>query len=169
MGADIEHGGIVRSVADGRAVIAVETGGCSGCGHLSGCGMGQLAGKRSQTLITLAVDAAVRPGARVRLSLSARRVGQGALLGYFLPAVAMVGGAAVGAGWFGSDAAAAAGLALGLGAGLALTRAVAARLTAPQVSLLPEEAPGNPQFRLRSAAGNMPNPVEPKVREITAP
>ena len=76
------------------------------------------------------VEESIRPGARVRLTLSAGRVGRGALVGYFLPAVAMVLGAGAGAAVFGSDAATAAGLALGLGAGLAMTRGLAGKIAA---------------------------------------
>lgn len=169
MSANIEHEGVVRSVIGGRALIAVQTGGCSGCGHQSGCGLARLAGNRSQALINLAVDENVRPGARVSLTLSEGRMSQGALVGYFLPALAMVVGAGVGFGTLGSDAAAAAGMALGLGVGLVLTRTVAARISAPHVDLLPEETPGKPQFRPQSAIDKMPESVRPHVGEVPAP
>lgn len=142
MGANVEHQGIVRRVSGGEAVIAVETGGCSGCGHLSGCGVGQLAGRRKETLITLTADVGLSPGDRVSLSLATGRLGRGAFIGYFLPALAMVAGAAAGGATIGSDAGTALGLGIGLATGLGLARVLSGRIVRPEVKLLQAARPG---------------------------
>ena len=147
MGEMIEHEGVVRSVSGGKAVIAVHTGGCGGCGHQAGCGLGRLAGKAGSTALTLPVDESIRPGAQVLLSLPAGRLLRGALLAYLLPALSLLIGAGVGAGLGGSDGAAAVGAALGLLGGFLLTWLVPAWKPLPQVQLA-ERPAGNPQFRL---------------------
>ena len=45
----------VQHLADGKAVIALETAGCSSCGQENRCGIGQMAAGRPATLLTLPV------------------------------------------------------------------------------------------------------------------
>lgn len=122
MSETIEHEGIVRSVSGGRAVIAVRTGGCSGCGHRAGCGLGGLAGQGGGADITVAVDGSVHPGAQVILSLQPGPMVKAALLAYLLPAFTLVLGAAAGTGWGSSDGAVALGALIGLATGFLATR-----------------------------------------------
>jgi sigma-E factor negative regulatory protein RseC len=92
----ITHAGEVRSVAEGRALIAVATSGCSSCGHLGGCGIGKLAGNRRETLIALPSLPGLAAGDAVNLELDEAQVTRAALRGYLLPALLMVIGAILG-------------------------------------------------------------------------
>lgn len=49
----IEHLGIVEAVQDGKTTISVATGGCRSCHKESECGIGQVAGGRAVTRLTL--------------------------------------------------------------------------------------------------------------------
>jgi len=119
------HRGVVQRVHDGRAIVAMETAGCGSCGHGAHCGIGRLAAGRAATLLALPAPASVRPGDAVAVLLPAGRVHQAAWLGYFFPALALLGGAGLGVAFGGSDAAAALGAAAGLFGALAATRALA--------------------------------------------
>lgn len=132
----IEHAGLVRTVAHGRAAVAVDTGGCNGCGHQSGCGIGRLAGNKPSTVLTLEVEAGLQPGAQVVVSLSRENLVKAGLLAYLLPALVLMAGAALGNAGFGSDGATALGAAAGLLSGLLLTRLCPAWAPKPQVRLV---------------------------------
>lgn len=134
----IRHSGIVRAIAAGQAQIAVATTGCSACGHGGGCGIGKLAGKRKETLLTLPAAGLV-VGQQVALTLDERQLTRAALLGYLLPAVLLIVGALVGEGVgakLGAGDTAPAGALLGLLAGLGLTR-----LRRPLTPRLTQEPP----------------------------
>lgn len=156
MGETIEHEGIVKSVRDGKAVVSVRTGGCGGCGHQSGCGLGRLAGKGRETEVTVAVGEGIRSGARVVLSLQPERMVTAALLAYLLPAFAIVSGAAAGAGLGGTDGATALGAAGGLLLGLLLTRLVPGANPDPRIRLLADSDPEQPLFRLNAIRDKLP-------------
>lgn len=137
----IRHSGIVRAIAAGQAQIAVATTGCSACGHGGnngnnggGCGIGKLAGKRNETLVTLPA-AGLRVGQQVTLMLDETQLTQAALHGYLLPAVLLIAGALLGD-ELGADGTALAGALLGLLAGLLLTR-----LRRPLTPRLTQEPP----------------------------
>lgn len=120
----IEHRGIVQRVDDGRAIVAMETGGCGSCAQGSSCGIGQLAGGRPATLLTLPVGGDIRAGDTVLIGLPENRLTLSALLGYLFPAFAMLFGAGLGALLEGSDGATALGAIVGFLAALAIARAV---------------------------------------------
>lgn len=122
MTATIEHLGIVRSVAGGKAVVAVQTGGCSGCGHQSGCGIGRMAGGRASTEMSVAVDASIRPGAQVVLSLPQGRMLLAGVLAYLLPSVSLMFGAGLAFARYDSDGATAVGGLAGFALGVLATR-----------------------------------------------
>lgn len=129
----IEHRGIVQRIDGERAVVAMATSGCRGCGQGASCGIGRIAAGRAAALLTLPATAGLRAGDEVRVVLPASRVAASALLGYFLPALAMVLGAWAGAAFDGGDGAAAAGAIGGFLGALTLCRLL--------VGLLPGLAP----------------------------
>jgi sigma-E factor negative regulatory protein RseC len=151
----IEHEGVVRSVSGGKAVVAVRTGGCGGCGHQSGCGLGRLAGKGRDTEMTVAVDGNIRPGDLVVLALEPGRMVKAALMAYLLPAFTLMLGAAAGAGLGGSDGTTALGAVAGLMAGLLVTRLLPNLALVPKASLLRQAPEGKPSFLLHVI--NSPN------------
>ena len=118
----IEHRGIVQRVEDGRAVVAMETAGCSACGHGSSCGIGKLASGRPTTLLTVPVQDAVKVGDRVAIALPESRLTISALLGYLFPAFAMLLGAGLGATLGQTDGATALGAMLGFVGALSIAR-----------------------------------------------
>ena len=137
----IEHRGIVQRVEGGKAVVAMETGGCASCGQSSGCGVGKMAGDRPAILLTLPVSAEIKPGDVVAIGLPASRLTLSALLGYLFPAFVMMLGAALGMAVEGSDAAAALGAMGGfLGAMLILRILISLMpdlMPTPQLSPIP--------------------------------
>lgn len=122
--------GTVLALADGKATVSVDTGGCNSCGHGSACGIGKLASQRAHPRLVLDAPAGVRVGDRVSLALPEKGLTSMATLGYLFPAFAMLMGAALGHGLMGSDAATALGAILGFLGALAL------------VSLLVRQLPG---------------------------
>lgn len=118
----IEHRGVVRLVADGKAVVAMETGGCSSCGHGASCGIGKLASGRPATLLTVAAVEGVRPGDVVSVGLAQDRLTRAALLGYLFPVLAMLAGAWSGTLLAGSDSGTALGALGGFIGALLLSR-----------------------------------------------
>lgn len=129
----IEHEGIVRSVTNGMAVISVQTDGCGGCGHRSGCSMGRLAGGARRAEMTLAVGENVQPGSRVVLSLPLGRARLAGLVAYLVPSLALMVGAGIGNAGFGSDGATAIGALIGLLSGLLAGRIMPAWMPLPTV------------------------------------
>lgn len=118
----IEHRGIVQRLEGGRAVVAMETAGCSSCGHGSSCGIGKLASGRPTTLLTVPVQEDVKVGDRVGITLPERQLSWSACLGYLFPAFAMLLGAGFGAALGGSDGATALGAMLGFLGALVIAR-----------------------------------------------
>ena len=118
----IEHRGIVQRVADGKAIVAMETAGCSSCGQGSSCGIGKMASGRPATLLTLPVGGDIKAGDMVMIGLPASRLTFSALLGYLFPAFAMIFGAWLGSLSDGSDGATALGAMAGFLGALAIAR-----------------------------------------------
>lgn len=118
----IEHRGIVQRVEAGKAIVAMETAGCSSCGQGSSCGIGKMASGRPATLLTLPVSGDIKAGDMVMIALPASRLTFSALLGYLFPAFAMIFGAWLGSLLDGSDGATALGAIAGFLGALAVAR-----------------------------------------------
>ena len=133
----IEHRGVVQRVEAGKALVAMETAGCSACGQGSSCGIGKMAAGRPATLLTLPATPEVRAGDFVLVALPESRLTLSALLGYLFPAIAMLLGAWLGSVQEGSDAATALGAIAGFLLALVIARAaivvVPDLLPAPQL------------------------------------
>lgn len=120
----IEHRGIVQRVEDGRAIVAMETAGCSSCGQGGSCGIGKMAAGRPATLLTLPVSGDIQAGDMVSIALPESKLTLSAVLGYLFPAFAMIFGAWLGAVLEGSDGATALGAMIGFLGALAIARVV---------------------------------------------
>ncbi len=118
----VEHRGVIRRIEGGKAVVVMETGGCSSCGHGSSCGIGKMASGRPATLLTLPAGPEFQPGDLVSIALSESRLTLSALMGYLFPAFAMLLGAWLGATLDGSDGATALGAVAGFLGALAISR-----------------------------------------------
>lgn len=135
----VEHHGVVYRIASGKAVIAMETGGCASCGHGGQCGIGKLAAGRPATLLTLPADASLKAGDTVTIALPVQRLNLAALLGYLFPALAIIFGAWLGLTFAGGDVATALGAVGGFIAALIIARVVTA--LAPGLMLVPRLIP----------------------------
>jgi sigma-E factor negative regulatory protein RseC len=114
--------GRVIAIAGARAQVRIEpASGCSSCGSRGSC-----AGGKSQ-MIWLDAAPGVAAGDTVNFALNEGTFRSAALLGYLLPAVTTLAGAAVAAD--GGDVASALGAAAGLVAGLVFVRILGRRLT----------------------------------------
>ncbi len=120
----IEHRGIVQRVDGGRAIVAMETAGCSSCGQGSSCGIGKMASGRPATLLTLPVSGDIKAGDLVLIGLPESRLTLSALLGYLFPAFATLFGAWLGSLLEGSDGATALGAIAGFLGALVIARLV---------------------------------------------
>ena len=140
----IEHRGIVQRVEAGKAIVAMETAGCSSCGQGSSCGIGKMASGRPATLLTLPVSGDIKAGDMVMIGLPASRLTFSALLGYLFPAFAMIFGAWLGSLLDGSDAATALGAIAGFLGALAIARVaiglVPGLMPAPQLVPIPNQS-----------------------------
>ncbi len=142
----IEHRGIVQRVEAGRAIVAMETAGCSSCGQGGSCGIGKMAAGRPATLLTIPVSVAVQVGDQVLIALPESKLTLSAVLGYLFPAFAMLVGA-----WLGyvleagSDAATALGAIAGFVVALVLARIaiglVPGLMPAPQIIPITQQSP----------------------------
>lgn len=142
----IEHRGIVQRVEAGKAIVAMETSGCSSCGQGGSCGIGKMASGRAATLLTLPTTADLKAGDLVSIALPESRLTLSALLGYLFPAFAMLIGAWLGATLVGSDG----GTALGAMAGFLAALAIARIL----IGLIPGLLP-TPQLISQSSHSNV--------------
>ena len=142
----IEHRGIVQRVEDGKAIVAMETAGCSSCGQGSSCGIGKMASGRPATLLTLPVSGEIKAGDMVMIGLPASRLTLSALLGYLFPAFAMIFGAWLGSLSDGSDGATALGAMAGFLGALAIAR-IAIGLV-PSLMPAPRLIPSTPHSNL---------------------
>lgn len=132
----IEHAGIVESVSSGRAVISVATDGCDGCSHGGGCAMNKLVRSGKATHLELPAPAGLQAGDHVILQLPENRMPLTAVLGYLVPALAVLAGAGFGDGVFASDGAAMLGALGGFLAAMAFARYVLPRL--PRLLPMPD-------------------------------
>lgn len=124
MSDSISHAGVVQSIVDGEALVAVAVQGCASCGQRKACGVGKLAGGGKTTLVRVAAYDGLQAGDAVTLSAEPGAINRAALLGYLLPALLIAIGAVVGERVWNSDGAAVLGACLGLVLGLSLTRAI---------------------------------------------
>ncbi len=145
----IEHRGIVQRVDGGRAIVAMETAGCSSCGQGSSCGIGKMASGRPATLLTLPVSGDIKAGDLVLIGLPESRLTLSALLGYLFPAFAMLFGAWLGSLLEGSDGATALGAIAGFLGALVIARLVIGLipglLPAPQLIPLSNQSTAFPK------------------------
>lgn len=145
----IEHRGIVQRVEGGKAIVAMETAGCSSCGQGSSCGIGKMASGRPATLLTLPVSGDIRAGDIVSIALPESKLSISALLGYLFPAFAMIFGAWLGAALDGSDGATALGAIAGFLGALAVARIVIGLvpglMPAPQLIPISNDSPAFPK------------------------
>ncbi|MDR2164947.1 MAG: SoxR reducing system RseC family protein [Zoogloeaceae bacterium] len=136
--------GRIIAVRAGRATVRVEgvdgangvdeglpAGGCGGCAHARGCGIGRLAalgraGCAGRDDLELDVPPGLRAGDRVRLAAPRAGLPLLALLGYVFPVFAMLPGAALGR-FLGGDPAAALCAVAAFCLALACARRVVAR------------------------------------------
>jgi sigma-E factor negative regulatory protein RseC len=121
---DPVHHGVVQALDGDHASVAVTVRGCSGCGEKSGCAIGKLSGEGKTAHLRLPVEPGLRAGDRVRLSLGHGGLNRAALIGYLLPALLLVVGAAIGEALSASNGGAALGALLGGGVALLLGRAL---------------------------------------------
>jgi sigma-E factor negative regulatory protein RseC len=145
----IEHRGIVQRVDGGKAIVAMETAGCSSCGQGGSCGIGQMAAGRPATLLTLPVSGDIQGGQlkvgdEVMIALPASRLTLSALFGYLFPAFAMIFGAWLGSLNDGSDGATALGAMAGFIGALAIARIAIGLL--PGLMPAPQLIPVSKQF-----------------------
>ncbi|MDR2092833.1 MAG: SoxR reducing system RseC family protein [Azoarcus sp.] len=131
--------GTVLAVDDGRLVLAIDNA-CTHCGHGKACGIGKLAAGRRTHIDIAHIDAAsiacLRAGDRVCLAAPENALAA-PLLGYILPALAMLAGAGIGQG-AGGDLPAVFGAGAGFILALMLTRYFARRLpTLARIGLTP--------------------------------
>ncbi len=120
----IEHAGIVESVSGGRALISVTTDGCDSCSHGGGCAMNKLVRNGKSTHMELPAPAGLHAGDHVILQLPESRMPLTAVLGYLVPALAVLAGAGFGNEVYGSDGAAMLGAIGGFLAAMAFARFV---------------------------------------------
>ena len=121
----IEHRGVVHRVDGNKAIVAMETAGCSSCGQGSSCGIGKMASGRPATLLTIPVSGEIKAGDFVLIGLPENKLTLSALLGYLFPAFAMLLGAWLGSNIEeGSDAGTALGAIAGFVAALVIARVV---------------------------------------------
>ena len=145
----IEHRGIVQRVDGGKAIVAMETAGCSSCGQGSSCGIGKMAAGRPATMLTIPISGDIKAGDVVLIGLPESKLTLSALLGYLFPAFAMLIGAWLGAVLEGSDGATALGAIAGFLGALAIARVVIGLvpglMPAPQLIPLSNHSPAFPK------------------------
>ncbi len=127
----IEHAGVVETIADGRMWVAVDLGGCASCGHGSQCGMAALARRKPRTLIDLPAAPGIQVGQTVLLGLPEQGGRAAALLGYLLPALMLMIGAALGHAAGGGDPGTVLGALTGFLLALGFARVLGGRLPKP--------------------------------------
>jgi len=118
MPSELTKTGVVQSVRNGIAVVAVASGGCSSCGEKSGCAIGRMSGDNKTSLIEVATAEHVSVGDSVTLSMPQVALHRAALIGYLIPAVTLLAGAIAGQAATGTDGGAAIGALAGLLAGM---------------------------------------------------
>jgi len=121
--------GTITALEGGMARVRIDTGGCQGCGQGSSCSIGRMASGR-KTELSLVAPEGLEVGQQVTLSLPERGLHTMAIIGYLMPALAMVLGAAIAHAFYEGDGPTAIGAILGFLLSLALIRLIAARAPA---------------------------------------
>lgn len=120
----IEHRGIVQRIEGGKAIVVMETTGCSSCAQGGSCGIGKMASGRAATVLALPASPDIKAGDMVYIGLPESRLTLAAVLGYLFPAFAMLLGAWSGAAMDSSDGATALGAMGGFIGALIIARIV---------------------------------------------
>lgn len=160
----IEHLGIVESIDNGQTTVSVATGGCRSCHKESECGIGQVAGGRHVTQLTLPAPPGLQVGESVRVRIGEDSLRHSALFGYLLPPVLLLLGAGLGYASYGSDVATAVGALIGFLLALGLARLLPARLpelltgSAPAAPMTFSPAHDSPAKAAGNAHGQPHNP-----------
>ena len=142
----VEHVGLVKKVLAGRITIAVQLEGCSSCGHGSACGMARLARRQNTADMEFPAPPGLRVGELVTLRMPENRTGVFALIGYLLPALALVAGAAIGNILGGNDTNTALGALIGFFAALLSAHWLSQRLPIPSILPTPSLHPFIEEF-----------------------
>lgn len=140
----IEHWGMVRRIANGRATVVVETTACSVCGHGGHCCICKSADGALATMLDLPAAHGMKEGDFVNIGLSESGLSLAALLGYLFPALATLVGTLAGVLTGGGDSAMALGAAAGFVASLVVAR-IAIAYT-PSLSPSPQLIPISNQY-----------------------
>jgi sigma-E factor negative regulatory protein RseC len=113
--------GHIVTIANGMAEVRIAAiSACGSCRSQESCGTAAAAANTQ--IVRVDATPGMHAGDEISLQMEAATVAGGALLGYLMPALSVVGGAIGGAVWFGSDAAAALGAGIGLALGLLTLR-----------------------------------------------
>jgi sigma-E factor negative regulatory protein RseC len=123
----ISSRGRIVAIADGMAEVRVAAiSACGSCRSKESCGTAAAAANTQ--IVRIDATPGMHAGDEISLQMEAATVAGGALLGYLMPALSVIGGAIAGSVWFGSDAAAALGAGIGLSVGLLALRFSTRRL-----------------------------------------
>ncbi len=116
----METRGRIVAIADGMADVRIAAiSACGSCRSQESCGTAAAANTQ---IVRVDATPGMHSGDEISLQMEAATVAGGALLGYLMPALSVIGGAIAGSEWFGSDAAAALGAGIGLTLGLLALR-----------------------------------------------
>jgi sigma-E factor negative regulatory protein RseC len=117
----METRGRIAAIANGIAEVRIAAiSACGSCRSQQSCGTAAAAANTQ--IVRVDATPGMHTGDEISLQMEAATVAGGALLGYLMPAVSVIGGAIAGSVWFGSDVAAAVGAGLGLSLGLLALR-----------------------------------------------
>jgi sigma-E factor negative regulatory protein RseC len=117
----IESRGRIVAIANGIAEVRVAAiSACGSCRSKESCGTAAAASNTQ--IVRIDATPGMHAGDEISLQMEAATVAGGALLGYLMPALSLLGGAVSGSIWFGSDVAAAIGAGIGLTLGLLALR-----------------------------------------------
>lgn len=134
--------GVIQHIEGTRAIVAVSVAsGCGTCAKRGGCGIGAGTRGDKSALVDVEASPGLRPGDTVTVCVDDAGLLPAALLGYLLPAVALIAGAVAGHASDGSDGTAAIGALAGLAVGLALPRVLLRHLPRlrPSVQITPHK------------------------------
>lgn len=133
---NVSSGIVTRLDGDFAWIEVVSGGSCGNCKSQGGCGSGLLGLTASPRQYRLQNTVGARPGDTVTITMPDGGVIKAALLGYLVPLLLGIAGAATGMRLGGADAHALIGLGLGLAGGLLLVRRASRRRKPwPRISL----------------------------------
>jgi sigma-E factor negative regulatory protein RseC len=117
----ISSRGRIVAIADGMAEVQVAAiSACGSCRSKETCGTA--AATANTQIVRIDATTGMHAGDEISLQMEAATVAGGALLGYLMPVLSLLGGAIAGSVWFGGDVAAALGAGIGLTLGLLALR-----------------------------------------------